>query len=110
MGLLDDLLASILPLTQTYIKTVVVNQNVSSSAGPVQRTIEGDEPEHICIYSGVVNVTAAPSGAVPIANPPIPGSLFYPTEATFQVEFQEDCTNQPLNVTFGAVFTPVATA
>lgn len=108
MGLLDDLLNAVLPLTQTYTKTLNVNQNVSSSAGPVERTIEGDEPEHICIWAGVVNVTTAPSGAVPFINPLVSDSLFYPTEATFKVEFYEDCVNQPLNVTFGAVFTPVA--
>lgn len=111
MGLLDDLINAVLPLTQTYTKTVTVNQNVSSSAGPVERTIAGDEPEHICIYSGVVNVTTAPSGAHAVVLPldPANGSLWYPTNAKFAVEFQEDCVNQPLNVTFGAVFTPVAT-
>lgn len=107
MTLLDTLLTAILPLTQTYVKTVVVNQNVSSSAGPVQRTIEGDEPEHICIFAGIQSTTTLPAGAVPSFNPLIASDLFYPTEATFQVEFQQDITNQPLNVTFAAVFTPV---
>lgn len=109
MTLLGDLTASLLPLTQTYIKTVNINQNVSSSAGPVERSVAGDEPEHICIWSGLVNVTTAPSGAYMSILPldASYGTLWYPTNAKYAVEFREDCVNQPLNVTFGAVFTPV---